>query len=108
MAGCGNSRTFLHPRNISFIRITTPLYHRRTGLTEDMFDDGYHSIVNVDISKVVIDQMVERYKDKDTLQVHYKLFAAAVSYPLSLPSRHNPPPTPHTHPPLSLSGKLAT
>ena len=45
MAGCGNSR-----------------------MTEEMFEDGYTSITNVDISRVVIDQMVERYKDKPTLQ----------------------------------------
>jgi SAM-dependent methyltransferase len=73
MAGCGNSR-----------------------LTEDMFEDGliilatyfiifcysncdaftikrknligYNSITNVDVSRVVIDQMIDRYKDKPTLQ----------------------------------------
>jgi EEF1A lysine methyltransferase 4 len=60
MSGCGNSR-----------------------LTEDMFEDGscllqtdsvltlfagYTSITNVDVSRVVIDQMLERYKDKPTLQ----------------------------------------
>lgn len=32
-----------------------------------MFLEGYSSIVNIDISKVVIDQMVERHKDKSTL-----------------------------------------
>ena len=45
MAGCGNSR-----------------------LTEDMFEDGYTTITNVDVSRVVVDQMIERYKDKPTLQ----------------------------------------
>lgn len=45
MSGCGNSR-----------------------LTEDMFEDGYTSITNIDISRVCIEQMVERYKDKPTLQ----------------------------------------
>ena len=45
MAGCGNSR-----------------------LTEDMFEDGYTTITNVDVSRVVIDQMLEKYKDKPTLQ----------------------------------------
>mmetsp|Transcript_4187 Transcript_4187/g.13771 ORF Transcript_4187/g.13771 Transcript_4187/m.13771 type:complete len:207 (-) Transcript_4187:149-769(-) len=43
MAGCGNSR-----------------------MSEDMLDDGYASITNVDISRVVIDQMSEKYKDKLT------------------------------------------
>lgn len=29
-------------------------------LTEDMFDDGYTTITNIDISKVVVDQMTAR------------------------------------------------
>jgi hypothetical protein len=37
------------------------------GLTEDMFEDGYTSITNIDISRVVIDQMIERCKEKPTL-----------------------------------------
>lgn len=45
MAGCGNSR-----------------------LTEEMFEDGYTNVTNIDVSRVVIDQMIERYKDKPTLQ----------------------------------------
>lgn len=44
MAGAGNSR-----------------------LTEDMYDDGFTTIANVDISRVCIDQMVEKYKEKQTL-----------------------------------------
>ena len=28
--------------------------------SEDIYDDGYHNVVNVDISPVVIDQMTER------------------------------------------------
>mmetsp|Transcript_316 Transcript_316/g.742 ORF Transcript_316/g.742 Transcript_316/m.742 type:complete len:210 (-) Transcript_316:348-977(-) len=42
--GCGNSR-----------------------MTEDMYEEGFTSITNIDISKVVIDQMKERHKDKSTL-----------------------------------------
>mmetsp|Transcript_7813 Transcript_7813/g.6980 ORF Transcript_7813/g.6980 Transcript_7813/m.6980 type:complete len:210 (+) Transcript_7813:98-727(+) len=45
IAGCGTSR-----------------------LTENMFEDGYTSITNIDISRVVIEIMSERYKDKPTLQ----------------------------------------
>jgi ubiquinone/menaquinone biosynthesis C-methylase UbiE len=45
MAGAGNSR-----------------------LTEDMFEDGYATITNIDVSRVVIDQQIDRYKDKPTLQ----------------------------------------
>ena len=42
--GCGNSR-----------------------LSEDMYDDGYTSIANIDVSKVAVDQMVEKYRDKSGL-----------------------------------------
>jgi len=45
MAGCGTSR-----------------------LTEDMFEDGYSNVTNIDVSRVCIDVMAERYKDKPTLQ----------------------------------------
>lgn len=44
MSGCGNSR-----------------------LSEDMYEDGYQSIANIDISRVVIDQMIEKYKEKPAL-----------------------------------------
>jgi hypothetical protein len=33
-------------------------------MSEEMFDEGYTSITNVDISSVVIKQMQEKYKDK--------------------------------------------
>jgi len=36
-------------------------------MTEDMYDDGFTSIANIDISKVVVEQMKERHKDKPTL-----------------------------------------
>jgi len=42
MAGAGNSR-----------------------LSEDMLDDGYQTIANVDVSQVCIDQMTEKYKDRE-------------------------------------------
>ena len=29
---------------------------------------GYNSVTNIDVSRVVIDQMIDRYKDKPTLQ----------------------------------------
>ena len=34
------------------------------GLSEEMYDDGYQNIVNIDISFTVIKQMQELYKDK--------------------------------------------
>eukprot|EP00514_Thraustochytrium_sp_LLF1b_P006758 CAMPEP_0184531960 /NCGR_PEP_ID=MMETSP0198_2-20121128/13874_1 /TAXON_ID=1112570 /ORGANISM="Thraustochytrium sp., Strain LLF1b" /LENGTH=197 /DNA_ID=CAMNT_0026924449 /DNA_START=354 /DNA_END=945 /DNA_ORIENTATION=- len=36
-------------------------------MTEDMYEDGFTSIANIDISKVVVEQMKERHKDKATL-----------------------------------------
>jgi ubiquinone/menaquinone biosynthesis C-methylase UbiE len=36
-------------------------------LTEDMYDDGYTTIANVDISSVVIEQMTEKHRDRPTL-----------------------------------------
>ena len=39
MVGCGNSR-----------------------LSEDMFDEGYTTITNIDVSRVVIEQMIARYR----------------------------------------------
>mmetsp|Transcript_14963 Transcript_14963/g.47710 ORF Transcript_14963/g.47710 Transcript_14963/m.47710 type:complete len:213 (+) Transcript_14963:14-652(+) len=34
-------------------------------LSEEMYDDGFRNIENIDISKVVIEQMEEKYKDRD-------------------------------------------
>jgi EEF1A lysine methyltransferase 4 len=34
------------------------------GLSEEMFDEGYQSITNIDISHVVTKAMNEKYKDK--------------------------------------------
>lgn len=48
--GCGNSRK---------LRKLTTL-----GLSEEMFDEGYQNITNIDISQVVIKSMQEKYKDK--------------------------------------------
>ena len=36
-------------------------------LSEDMYEDGYQTLANVDISRVVVDQMIEKYKDKSAL-----------------------------------------
>jgi hypothetical protein len=33
-------------------------------LSEDMYDDGYHNIVNIDFSKTVIQNMAEKCKDR--------------------------------------------
>lgn len=37
-------------------------------ISEDMVIDGYQDIVNIDISQVVIDAMIAKYKDMPQLQ----------------------------------------
>ena len=46
------------------VQLTAACWSGSTGLTEDMYDDGYTSIANIDISKIVIDQMTDRHRDK--------------------------------------------
>lgn len=57
MVGCGNSR-----------------------LSEDMYDVGYHSIVNVDISDVVIRQMTERNAKKREEMSFVKMDVTQMTY----------------------------
>ena len=33
-------------------------------MSEEMFDDGYQNITNIDISNIVVKAMQEKYKDK--------------------------------------------
>jgi 2-polyprenyl-3-methyl-5-hydroxy-6-metoxy-1,4-benzoquinol methylase len=37
-------------------------------LSEDMYNDGYHNITNIDISPIVIKQMSERNKEKGEMK----------------------------------------
>eukprot|EP00929_Paragymnodinium_shiwhaense_P103216 TRINITY_DN66546_c0_g1_i1.p1 TRINITY_DN66546_c0_g1~~TRINITY_DN66546_c0_g1_i1.p1 ORF type:complete len:228 (+),score=24.93 TRINITY_DN66546_c0_g1_i1:1-684(+) len=55
--GCGNSR-----------------------LTEDMYEDGYTSMANIDISKVVIDHMTDAHRDKAGL-TWQQMNACALDFP---------------------------
>lgn len=52
-AGCGNSSKNLN---------------KGIGLSEDMMEDGYTSIDNIDYSKVVIETMIEKCKEKSGLK----------------------------------------
>jgi hypothetical protein len=42
-----------------------------TVISEDMVNDGYQTILNIDISQVVIDVMKEKYKDMPQLQCNF-------------------------------------
>lgn len=39
-----------------------------TVISEEMVNDGYETITNIDISQVVIDAMKEKYKQRPQLQ----------------------------------------
>lgn len=63
-------------------------------ISEDMVNDGYETIVNVDISQVVIDAMIEKYKDMPQLQCNFnsilcpRLLIAAILLPLVMHFMH--------------------
>lgn len=40
-------------------------------ISEDMVNDGYQNIMNVDISQIVIDAMTEKYKEMPQLQCNF-------------------------------------
>jgi ubiquinone/menaquinone biosynthesis C-methylase UbiE len=47
-----------------------------------MYDDGYHNMENIDISKVVIDQMRDKYKDRASGGMSFKVMNAChLDYP---------------------------
>lgn len=48
--GCGNSRIFY--------------FYNFIGLTEEMYKEGFTNSANIDISKTVIKQMSDRYKEE--------------------------------------------
>jgi hypothetical protein len=49
-------------------------------LTEDMYDDGYTTIANVDISSVVIEQMTEKHRGRPTL-TWQQMYVCALEFP---------------------------
>jgi len=51
--GCGNSSNILKS-DLSIL----------IGLSEEMYEDGYQHITNIDISFTVVKQMQELYKEK--------------------------------------------
>ena len=98
MAGAGNSRKFITIVTLIDAVSSNPsvctIFSNTLGLTEDMYDDGrlrdsyytniklsplthvflssgFTTISNVDISRVVIDAMVDKYKDKPKLTCKY-------------------------------------
>jgi hypothetical protein len=62
--GCGNSSTLETGRGGCGKRLLTRAWCE--GLTEDMYEEGYHNIENIEISKVDNEQMKEKYKVKET------------------------------------------
>ena len=50
-------------------------------LSEEMFDEGYHNITNIDISSTVIKAMTEKYKDKGPSFKYLQMDARAMDFP---------------------------
>jgi SAM-dependent methyltransferase len=70
MAGCGNSRLTeeMFDDGENFLLFVSCLFSYRFLFLSPFFSPGYTNITNIDVSRVVIDQMIDRYKDKPTLQ----------------------------------------
>ena len=75
MLGCGNSSKKLLPLMELALHLERPhtfsdqlfpstFLLERIALSEDMYDDGYHNIVNIDFSKTVIENMTIKCKDR--------------------------------------------
>lgn len=69
----GSAGSRISSRGVSLRRANCSTWARATqvkaivsalGLSEEMFEEGYQNITNIDISHVVIKAMVEKYKDK--------------------------------------------
>ena len=45
-----------------------------TVISEEMVNDGYESITNIDISKVVIEAMKEKYREIPQLQCNFHFY----------------------------------
>jgi EEF1A lysine methyltransferase 4 len=73
VAGCGTSRLsenmFEDGKSSQSVVIIMPCLSQSHGsLIIFFYDIGYTSVTNIDISRVVIDIMGDRYKDKPTMQ----------------------------------------
>jgi hypothetical protein len=42
-----------------------------TGLGAELYDDGFTNITNIDTSMVVINQMNDRYSDREEMECEY-------------------------------------
>jgi len=38
-------------------------------MSEELYNDGYHNITNIDFSEIAIDEMNEKYCDKEGLLI---------------------------------------
>lgn len=50
-------------------------------LSEEMFDEGFQNITNIDISSTVVKAMNEKYKDKPTTFKYLQMDARAMDFP---------------------------
>ena len=51
-----------------------------TGLSEEMYEEGYHHISNIDISFTVVKQMTELYKDRYSTLVYKQMDVRQLQY----------------------------
>ena len=70
VVGCGNSGTnssnqFIPFSDLSFLCNKSPHF---AVFSEDMVNDGYEDVVNVDISSVVIEAMQTKYSNRQQLK----------------------------------------
>lgn len=52
----------------------------RVGLSEEMYEDGYQHITNIDISFTVVKQMNELYKDRYSTLVYKQMDVRQLQY----------------------------
>lgn len=50
------------------------------GLSEEMYEDGYQNITNIDISFTVVKQMTELYKDRYSTLVYKQMDVRQLQY----------------------------
>lgn len=96
MLGCGNSSRYIREHSSRCYEacsretakyeasiLTLPIDISTIALSKDMYDDGYHNIVNIDFSKTVIENMAEKCKDCVGMECKH-----ALSFDAKVESKH--------------------